>query len=129
MNRGGFIDSKLLFSNAQEVTSSAASSYEIDTGEANANLGDGTPLAVEFIIETTFTGGTSMTFELQDSADGSSYTTLVEVPAVAEASLTKGATIPKLMVPPEHKRYLQMYYTVSGTHGAGKVTAYLQPVM
>lgn len=129
MKIGGFFDRKLYFSNAQEVTGSAASTYEIDTAEANHNLGDGTPLVVRFIIETAFAGATSMTFELQDSAAGSSYTTKVQTPAIVEASLTKGAYICELKVPDQHERYLQIYYTVVGTHGSGKVTAYLQPLM
>lgn len=124
----GFFDNKLRFSDGQAVTGSAASTYEIDCAIANANLGDGTPLVVEISIETTFVDGTSMTFELQHSAAGSSYTTLVQTPAIAEASLVKGYKF-QIMVPKEHYRYLQMYYTVVGTHGAGAVTAVLQPAM
>lgn len=126
---GGFFDRKLLFSNSQEVTASAASTYEINTGVADANLGAGTPIGVFFIIDETFTGGTSMTFELQHSADGSSYATIAQLPAIAEASLVAGEKIGPLALPDEHYQYLQIYYTVVGSHGAGAITSYLQPIM
>jgi hypothetical protein len=126
----GLFDAKLRFDDGLDFASdsSEASTYEIDCGVANANLGAGTPLVVEICVETAFVGGTSVTFELQHSAAGSSYATLVQYPAVVTASLTKGAKF-QLMVPREHYRYLQMYYTIVGTFSAGKLTAYIQPAM
>jgi len=126
----GFFDSKLRFDDGLDFTndSSEASTYEIDCAIADANLGAGTPLVVEITVETTFVGGTSVTFELQHSAAGSSYATLGQYPAVAAASLLKGAKF-QLLVPNEHYRFLQMYYTIVGTFSAGKLTAVLQPRM
>lgn len=126
---GGFFDRKLLLCEDMTVTdSSKASTNEIDMGVADANMGAGTPLDVIFVITEAFTGGTSLTFELQHSAAGSSYATIVQTPAIAEASLTLGKVI-KLRVPDEHYRFLQGYFTTSGTHSKGKITAYLQPRM
>lgn len=125
----GFFDTKLRFSDGQSITETAASTYEIDCGLANPNLGDGTPLVIECEIEyADAASGTSMTIELQHSAAGSSYATLVQYPAIVTASLTKGAKF-QLMVPKEHLRYLQLYYTIVGTFDAGKITAYIQPAM
>ena len=126
----GFFDNKLRFDDGLFFAndSSEASTYEIDCALADPNLGAGTPLVVEITVETTFVGGTSVTFELQHSAAGSSYATITQIPAIVEASLTKGAKF-QILVPNEHYRFLQMYYTVSGTHGAGALTAVLQPRM
>lgn len=124
----GFFDNKLRFSDGQDMksASSCASTYEIDCAIADANLGAGTPLVVEITCEETFAGGTSITFELQHSAAGSSYTTLVQYPA--QTTITKGDKF-FLMVPESHYRYLEMYYTIVGTFSAGKITAVLQPRM
>lgn len=126
---GGFFDRKCMLCEDMTVTgTSKATTDEFDTGIANSNLGDGTPLEMVFIITEAFTGGTSLTFELKDSPDGSTYTTRRQTPAIAEASLTLGKII-KLTVPDDHERYLEGYFTTSGTHSAGKITAYLQPRM
>ena len=126
---GGFFDRKCMLCEDMTVTnSSKATTDEFDTGIANANLGDGTPLEMVFIITEAFTGGTSLTFELKDSSDGTTYTTRRQTPAIAEASLTLGKVI-KLTVPDDHERYLEGYFTTSGTHSTGKITAYLQPRM
>lgn len=124
----GFFDNKLRFSDGQDfaAASSVASTYEIDCAIANANLGAGTPLVIEITCEETFAGGTSITFELQHSAAGSSYATLVQYPA--QTTITKGDKF-FLLVPESHYRYLQMYYTIVGTFTAGIVTAVMQPRM
>ena len=124
----GFFDNKLRFDDGHDLTSasSKASTYEIDCAIANANLGAGTPLVVEITCEVAFAGGTSITFELQHSADGSSYTTLVQYPA--QTSIAKGDKF-YLMVPDNHYRYLQLYYTIVGTFTAGTITAVLKPRM
>lgn len=126
---GGFFDRKCMLCEDMTVTdSSKATTDEFDTGIADSNLGDGTPLEMVFIITEEFAGGTSLTFELKDSADGTTYATKVQTPAIVESSLTLGKVI-KLLVPDEHERYIEGYFTTDGTHTAGKITAYIQPRM
>ena len=120
-----FFDAKHLFSDGQEVTDSAYSSKEIDCGVAYPDLGEGEMLVVRFIIETAFTGGTNMAITLCHGAETAPTTQLVSVIAIAEASLTKGAYIPELKIPDQHLEFMRLYYTVSGTHSAGAITAFL----
>jgi hypothetical protein len=123
-----FFDDKLIFSDGQTPSSSAASTYELDFGVATPGLDVGTPMEVVVVVETTATSGmTSATIEIQDSAAGSSYSTIASYAAIGYASLTAGATF-KLRLPSYHKRFVQLYYTIVGT-GDAKLTAYLQPVM
>lgn len=126
---GGFFDRKCMLCEDMTVTdSSKATTDELKCGVSDANLGAGTPLELVFVITEAFTGGTSLTFELKDSADGTTYATKVQTPAIVEASLTLGKVI-KLNVPDEHEQYIEGYFTTSGTHATGKITAYLQPRM
>lgn len=115
----------LQFSDAQAVTSSAASTNVIDCGVANANLGATGQLWLVVSVNTTFTGATSMTVALQDdAAEDGTYANLVASEDYAEASLTKGTKLLCVPLPLEHARYLRVYYTVTGTHGAGAVDAF-----
>ena len=124
------IDSKLIFSNDQAILLSAseASTYELDTGEADANLGAGTPLVARFIVTTTFNTLTSIVFSIQHSAAGSSYADIVASAAIPLASLVAGYKL-SLFIPLTHYRFLQAYYTLGGSAcTTGKVFAYLDVV-
>jgi hypothetical protein len=121
------IDSKLIFSNDQVVCNagSEASDYEIDTGEADANLGAGTPLVARFIVTTVFDAVTSITISIQDSAAGSSYADLIVSRALVLAELAVGFTM-ELYLPKHHHRFLQAYYTLGGSNNvAGTMFGYL----
>lgn len=121
------IDSKLIFSDDQIVCNagSEASDYEIDTGEADHNLGAGTPLVARFIVTTVFDTCTDITLSIQDSAAGSSYANLVVSRAILLAELVVGFTF-ELFIPKHHHRFLQAYYTLNGSNNvAGTFYAYL----
>lgn len=125
-------DSKNTFSDGQSITASAASETVLDFGVANANLGQGSPLIIRFIIETTFASPNStatLTIALQDSATdfGGSHVLLQTAAlAISATSLKKGSYIPEIKIPDRHMRYLRLYYTV-GTQNfsAGKLTAWI----
>lgn len=124
------IDAKLIFSEAQAITASAASNV-LNMGVANANLGDA-PLKVRFIVEETFdsTNDTAtLTIALQHSAtDFGGTAVLVQGAkhAISATTLIKGVYLPEFAIPKEHKQYLRLYYTV-GTENfsAGKLTAWI----
>lgn len=120
------IDYNNMFSNAQAVTSSVASTYYIDGRAAGEALNNDIYLIVE--VGTEFTGGTSLEIALQTSADSSfsSYTTLYDSGVILLAKLTANTVLVKVPIPIGLLRYLRVYYTVSGTMTAGTVSAFLQ---
>jgi len=119
------MDNKLVFSDAQLITVTAASDYIINWGETNPNLGQGTPLVIRFIIETTFTGATSMVIALQHGATSTPATTLFSGDTLLEAVLLEGTYVPEIKIPDEHLQYMRLYYTVNGTHSTGAITAWI----
>ena len=120
------VDAILIFSDEQAITATAASTNVIDFGEANANLGAGTPLIINFIITEAFATCDSLQISLQQGSTSTPATELVNLPAILTASLTKGAYIPEIMIPSQHLRYLRLYYTIAGSNAtAGKIFAYI----
>lgn len=138
------IDSQLLFSNAQAITTSAASESVYDATGAplnGTNIGIASTFATDLgvgdgvakpkvcaYVGTAFAGGTSVTIAFQGSTDGTTYTTYVTTPALVTATLTAGRRVAAFDWPatPEQDtlpRYYRLYYTVSGTYTAGTLTA------
>lgn len=95
-----------------------------DFKQENPNSGSyNTPLVVVVQVSTAGTGSGTVTLALQDSADGSSFATVVSLAALAGTSLTAGKEI-VIPMPIEHRRYVRLSGTVSGTL-TGAVTVYL----
>lgn len=117
------LDADLVFSNKQAVTATAASTNKIDLGAAGDAIGQ--ELTIHVVVDTAFATLTSLTVSLETSADNSTWTTVLSGPAIARASLTKGASIFCVRVPQGLSRYVRMKYTVGGSNAtAGKVTAF-----
>ena len=117
------IDAKLLFSNKQAVTATAASTNVIDLGVAGDAVGQ--ELTFHVIVDTAFATLTSLAVSLETSVDNNTFTSVLSGPAIARASLTKGAEIFTVRVPKGLARYVRLYYTVAGSDAtAGKVTAF-----
>ncbi len=128
----GMIDSQLVFSEGQAVTSTGdtASTNSYDSG--GANLGDsgqtGENLWVQAICSTTATSGGSATVQavLQDSADNSSFADVASTPALGVAAVNAGTTLMALQPPPGMRRYWRIVWRV-GTAAltAGKFDAFI----
>lgn len=106
------IDYLATLSDAQTVTASAASTNVIDTLAAGLARTPG--VRFQFLVNTTAaaTGGASnVTFAIQDSADNSSFATIVTSAAIAKGTLVAGY-IPFEGELPYHRRYVRGYYTV-----------------
>mgnify|MGYP000871811203 CR=1 FL=1 len=117
------LDADLVFSNKQAVTATAASTNKIDLGVAGDAIGQ--ELTIHAVVDTAFATLTSLTVSLETSADDSTWTTVLSGPAIARASLTKGASIFCVRVPQGLSRYVRLKYTVGGSNAtAGKVTAF-----
>ena len=120
-------DSLLRVSEDQAVTTTAVSTDTIDLSVAR-DMGEGTPLYMNFALTEAFANGTSVTFEVITSASANLGTpTVIGASAVlATAALTLGKNIVVRINPDiagKGKRYLGARYVVSGTMNAGKVTA------
>ncbi|HHM6439591.1 Bbp16 family capsid cement protein [Pseudomonas aeruginosa] len=117
-------DKKLLMSNAQAITASAASTDVIDRGDTKdvGRAGD-IPLCIQ-VVEA-FNTLTSLTIELQtdDNSGFGSPRSLFSV-VVPLADLNVGYQTPVIVLPQKTERYLRLNYTVTGTAPTtGKVTA------
>ena len=120
------LDKNLLLSNAQAVTSSAASTDTIDLGAAR-DIGPGEQLFLDVFVPEGVTASGSATvaisLEADDNDSFSSAVTVFSSGAIGKAALSQG-TVLSFPIPRGTERYLRAYYTVAtGPLTAGKFTA------
>ncbi len=124
-----YIDNDLVFSSAQAVTATAASTNALDLATATRNIGAGEPIELVALVTTTTTSGGSTTLDiaLQDSADNSSFAdTTIKQSGIAKATLVAGYEMLRAALPRGLRRYLRIYYTVNTANfTAGAFTAFL----
>lgn len=124
------IDAQTLFSDAQALTETAASTNLIDFG-SDRDMGRGEPMAVVIVVDVAADGTTTnetYQFDVQTDSDvafGSATTLSSNV--IGYASLTLGS---RHVIPLGHtnERYMRLYYTLGGTTPTITVTAFLQPM-
>jgi len=125
------LDAKLIFSEDQAITTvgNHNSTNILDFGVANPNLGEGTKLVLHVEVSEAFASGGSatLTVDVQDSADNSSYASIgIKTGAIAVADLTAGKKILEIPLPYSFRRYMKIVYTVgTADFTAGKVNAYI----
>jgi hypothetical protein len=123
-------DRQTLFSDAQAVTATAASTNAIDLGPiANGmtrDIGKGTPIPLLIQVVEDFTNLTSLKIDIElDSTDTFTPDKTITVGTYPLASLVAGMQVPFQCVPDGvDLRYMRLKYTVTGTApDAGKITA------
>lgn len=130
-----------LFSEAQAVTVSAASTNIIDLGTNGTPYGYTNALTrdlgreddgaeIEVSVSTTFATLTSLAVSVQTSPDNSTWTTVVSGTAIAAATLVAGYQfkVPAHFPEGTNTRYVRLYYTVAGSNAtAGAINAYIVP--
>ncbi len=116
------LDSQNLFSDAQEVTDSAASENYINFGQRE--MAFGTPVNTIFRVVEAFEGGTSLALSIQTASDAafSSPVTLVSTAAIAVADLVEGYEFAIKQLPAGNLGYMRAYYTADGEFTAGAIT-------
>lgn len=115
-----------LFSNAQAVTATGASTNVIHTAFGKLKeISFGTPLPLLIQVVEDFTGCTSVKVAVQTSAteDFAEVVTLAETAAIPVAELVAGYKFPINFMPKGNLGYTRLYYTVNGTATAGKIDA------
>lgn len=122
------LDSQAIFSNAQAITASAASTNVVEMSKSNGVLKEvafGKPLPLLIQVVEAFNNLTSLKVAVQTSATAafSSVTTLAEA-TLNLADLVVGKKFPIINVPSGNKGFMRLYYTVTGTApSTGKITA------
>lgn len=123
------LDKLLMFSEAQAVTASAASTDVIDLAPIDGtrrDIGVGYPLEFWANVNTTATaaGAATLNVQLQTSPDNSTWTTLYDSGTLALAALTAGKRLFSAKVPAGVQRYLRVNYVVgTGPLIAGAFTS------
>ncbi|MCF7939676.1 MAG: hypothetical protein K9L68_13850 [Spirochaetales bacterium] len=109
----------------QAVTDSAASASQLQFG--SEDIGQGNPVRFYVMVTEDFAALTSLNIALQESSDdGSSdaYADVLSSGEIALADLKAGDIVFEAVVPKDVEKYLQAYFTVTGTTAtAGKVVA------
>ncbi len=111
-----YIDKFAQFSDAQApTTGTTASTNTFDTSTATRSIGSGEPVWLVVQCVTTATSGGSNTTQavLQDSADDSSYSTVLSGVATAVASIVAGFNLLRVQLPTGLRRYLRVAYVIA----------------
>lgn len=87
-----FRDAYRTYSAAQALTADADSTNTLSHAPAgkNSNIGDGEPMGIFFKVDVAAAGGGTLQINLQDSADDSSFATILSTAAIAAATLVAG---------------------------------------
>lgn len=120
------LDMETLFSNAQAVTATGASTNVIHTAFGKLKeIAFGTPLPMLIQVVEAFKGCNSVKVAIQTSAteDFSAPVVLAETAAIPVAELVAGYKFPINFMPKGNLGYTRLFYTVDGTATAGKIDA------
>lgn len=122
------LDNENLFSDAQAVTVSDASTNIVKMASTSRNMTEvsfGEPIPLLLQVVQDFVGCTSVKVAVQTSADEtfSNPKNLAESAAIPAAELVAGYKFPINYIPKGNLGYMRTYYTVVGTATAGKITA------
>ena len=128
-----------LFSSAQAITGTAASTNVLDTGATGTvygaaaalrrDLGKGIPLPLAIRVVQSFNNLTSLTITYEvadDAAFSTNKTTVFTSPAYTLAQMASGAAyiLPDTVPVEANRRYHRLLYTVAGTAPTlGQITA------
>lgn len=122
------LDKDLMFSDAQTILDSGASTNYIDLEVAGEDAPEEMYLLIQVATAVTrAAGAATVTFKLQSDSDAAfgSATDMFTSAAIAKASLTAGYQAVKVRIPHGSERYLRVYYTFSAACDTGAFNAML----
>lgn len=123
-----FIDSQHLFSEAQALSATGASTNIIDLG-AERKLGVGEPMAVVIMCDVALAGTSPtlvVTLQSDDNSGFSSATSIIATQSVG--ALAAGAKLVLPIPAGNTERYIRLNYTLGGTTPTVTLTSFLQPM-
>ena len=119
-------DKKLMFSDSQDLTSTADSTNILDLGAHGDDIQRELTLFVQFRGNVESAGQSTLIIQLNtddalnaDGDDLAADNTLWTSASIAKTALTDGAMLVKMPLPPGIQRYLRLTYTV----GTANLTA------
>lgn len=122
------IDSQHLFSDAQALTVTAASTNIIDLG-VERKLGVGEPMAVVISCDVALAGTSPTLVVTLQSDDNSGFSSATSIIATQSLSaLAAGAKIVLPLMAGNTERYIRLNYTLGGTSPTVTLTSFLQPM-
>lgn len=126
------LDALLLLSDAQAVTTDAASTNTIDLGAVNQRIGSGKPLVVLFTVDVAAditTGDETYSFQvIQSAAANLSSPDVLQARTILAADLKAGASqVVGIPIGTPSKRYLGAFYDTGGTTPTLTITAAVIP--
>ncbi len=121
-------DAQHLFSDAQALSATAASTNIIDLG-VERRIGSGEPMVVVITVDVALAGTTPTFVATLQSDDNSGFASAATVAATPSYSALAVGRRLYLSVPPDlnTERYLRLNYTLGGTTPTVTVTSFLQP--
>lgn len=126
-----FLDGQNLYSDAQALTASAASTNLIDHG-ADRNMGIGEPLVAVIVVDVALDAGNgdetySAVVQTDDNSSFSSATTLATFPTMTRGDAAGTRYV--VPIPPDTRmeQYTRISFTLGGTSPSGTVTAFMIP--
>ena len=114
-------DAKLSFGSATPTSADTypmADVIDLKAGQAGRKV-------VNFIVDTTFAGGTNATLVVQGSTDNSTWVTVESSPAILTAKLVKDANFTVAVPQDFNYKYIRAAAVTTGTFTAGKISAAL----
>lgn len=133
----GHVDDNMVLSDAQVVGTGGADEASDDqvrlpVDASTDELGPGNPLYLNAQVVTTFTGGTSIGFSVQDAADTGSDApdTFADIGidrtrTVANNQLDAGKKVLSVALPPGTREWVRLHYAVTGSMTAGAIDAWI----
>lgn len=125
-----YVDAQNLFSDAQAITASAASTNLIDLGSAR-DIGVGQELYVVAVVDIGFTDAGSdstvtVTLETDDNAAFTSAATVQTIGTFAALTAAGSRLVARLQPSAAWEQYVRAYYTVAnGNLTTGSLTVFL----